>query len=498
MNNKDYFVDRLAEAIKLHADNNAFCIDGQYYTYRELGTKAAAIRRRLNGKDEEYVGLVANDDIETYASILAIWMEGKCYVPLHPLQPVARCLDIISQVGIKTVLDSSSVTRYVDADVIETATAVSGKGFEETGIIHNENQQAYVLFTSGSTGRPKGVPISVNNVSAFLRALFDTGISLGTDDRCLQMFDLTFDLSVGCYLPPLLCGACVYTVRPGKVKWQEAFRLIDEYRITDVFMVPSVIHYLRPYLDEMDAPQIRYSLFAGEALSADDMEQWRKTLPGAEIWNVYGPTENTIYCTLYRIPDSGMKQQNNIVSIGKAMSGTGTMIADGQGKMLGAGEKGELCLAGEQLTAGYFNDIGKTEAAFFEYSGKRWYRTGDICAEDGDGDLMYYGRKDSQVKIQGYRVELSEIECVAEKFFHGDVAVVAVPMEDKNGNTVIHLAVEDDNKEKDAELLDYLRNYLPLYMIPSEVHHLHGFPQNANNKIDRKEIKNLIKYKKHE
>lgn len=364
---------------------------------------------------------------------------------------------------------------------------------DKTGIIHNDDQLAYVLFTSGSTGRPKGVPISINNVAAFLRAFFNTGISLSTDDRCLQMFDLTFDLSVGSYLPPLFCGACVYTVKPGKVKWQEAFRLIDEYHITEALMVPSVIHYLRPYLDEMDAPQMRYSLFCGEALSADDTEQWRHTLPDAEIWNVYGPTENTIYCTLYRIPDAEMKQYNNIVCIGKAMSGTETMIADEKGKRLDAGEKGELCLAGEQLTDGYWHNSEKTEEAFFKVSGTRWYRTGDICAEDNDGDIIYYGRKDSQVKIQGYRIELSEIESIARKFYNGDIAVVAVPVEDKNRNTSIHLAIEDEDKGKDKDLLEFLREYLPSYMIPSKVYYMSRFPQNANNKIDRKKIKDIIK-----
>lgn len=492
MNNND-FVAKLAEAIKLYGDNNAFCIDGKYYTYKDLGEKTAAIRHRLNNTSEKYIGLVANDDIETYASILAIWMDGKCYVPLHPLQPMARCLDIISQVGIMIILDSSSVSRYADANVIETAKIVSEGEMGGMDIVHNDNQMAYILFTSGSTGRPKGVPISINNVSAFVRAFLKTGISLSTDDRCLQMFDLTFDLSVGSYLPPLFCGACVYTVKPGRVKWQEAFRLIDEYHITEALMVPSVIHYLRPYLDEMDAPQMRYSLFCGEALSADDTEQWRQALPGAEIWNVYGPTENTIYCTLYRVSDSDIKQQNNIVSIGKAMSGTETMIIDENGNRLTAEEKGELCLAGEQLTDGYWHNSDKTTEAFFEVSGKRWYRTGDICAEDRAGDIIYYGRKDSQVKIQGYRIELSEIESIARKFYNGDIAVVAVPAEDTNGNMSIQLAIEDEDKEKDEKLLEYMRGYLPSYMIPSKVYHLSRFPQNANNKIDRKEIKNLIK-----
>ena len=108
----------------------------------------------------------------------------------------------------------------------------------------NKNDLAYILFTSGSTGRPKGVSITFGNINAFIEGFEALGLQLNEDDRCLQMFDLTFDLSVGSYLPPLLYGSCTYTVKPGRVKWQEAFRLIDEYKITSALMVPSVIHYL--------------------------------------------------------------------------------------------------------------------------------------------------------------------------------------------------------------------------------------------------------------
>lgn len=486
------FPAQLAESLRQHADRPAFCIQDTFFSYRQLASKVAAIRQSLHRVNDTYIGLVANDDLATYASILAIWMEGKCYIPLHPLQPVARCANIIEQVGIEVILDSGETTRHADRYVVHTGSLAATD--EKQTPLQNFNPQApaYILFTSGSTGTPKGVPISYGNVSAFLQSVDALGIRLRADDRCLQMFDLTFDLSVDSYLQPLLAGACVFTVRPGSIKWEESFRLLDEYKLTATFMVPSVIHYLRPYLDEIEAPQLRYSLFAGEALTADDTLPWQQTVPQAEIWNVYGPTEDTIYCTAYRLPDRQVKQHNNIISIGKTVKHAQSMIVDETRKPVGEGVVGELCLSGEQLTPGYWQNGEKNQAAFFDLGGRRWYLTGDLCMADPDGDIMYIGRKDSQVKIQGYRVELSEIEQVARRFYARKTAVVAV-VTGSTGQESIYLAVEGPDDGSRDRLEAHLRTYLPAYMIPSKIVFMPSFPQNMSNKIDRKRIKELIK-----
>ena len=169
-----------------------------------------------------------------------------------------------------------------------------------------------------------------------------------------------------------------------------------------------------------------------------------------------------------------------------------TLIVTPDLKEAPKGEKGELCLAGRQLTPGYWDDDKKNEEAFFLHDGERWYLTGDICAMDEEGDLLYYGRKDSQVKIQGYRIELSEIEHVARRFYKDNMAVVAVPIKDAHGNTTIALAIEAADDSTSEPLIDMLKQYLPAYMVPSRVVCLPQFPQNANNKIDRKIIKQLI------
>lgn len=485
-------VERLISSICTYQHNHCFNIADQYFTYEQLGQRVEAIRAQLQSVASPFVGLVANNDLDTYASILALWMQGKAYVPLHPLQPLARCKDIVLQMQIDTILDSSQQTRYEEGHIIMTSTLPPIQFQPQHAPIHPKDQMAYVLFTSGSTGRPKGVCISMDNLNAFVRAEAALHIGLSPEDRCLQMFDLTFDLSVCSYLLPLLSGACAYTVKLGTIKWQEAFRLLEDYQLTVALMVPSVIHYLRPYLEELEAPQMRHSLFAGEGLPADDIVAWQQALPQCQLWNVYGPTENTIYCTAYAIPRHQVAEANGIVGIGKAMEGTHTCIIDEQGQRVPQGEKGELCLASLQLTPGYWHDEEKNKAAFFEADGLRWYHTGDICSENEQGQLLYYGRLDSQVKIQGYRIELSEIEHVATRYYDTKVATVAVALPDRQGNTTLHLAIEDTDSTADEALKAFLQQLLPAYMIPQSFHHLGKFPQNANNKIDRKQIKQIV------
>jgi D-alanine--poly(phosphoribitol) ligase subunit 1 len=238
----------LLRSLTANETNNALCIEGRFYTYRELATAIAKIRRELHKVAETHIGLVANNDLETYASIFALWLEGKCYVPLHPGQPLQRCMDIIGQVGIHVVLDSSEATRYHEQNVMMTA---QWKATTQSWMPPNPARMKKRRTSSShraAQARPKGVPISRGNLAAFVDSFYQLGFRLNASDRCLQMFDLTFDLSVQSYLLPLLNGACAYTVDPTMIKYQAVFELLDEYHLTFALMVPSVIHYLRPYM----------------------------------------------------------------------------------------------------------------------------------------------------------------------------------------------------------------------------------------------------------
>ena len=474
-------------------DRNAFYINGTFYTYKMLADFISKIRRALKEHPEKvYIGLVANDDIETYASIFACWLEGKCYVPLHPHQPFDRLNEIINTINTEVILNSLPVPLFANKQVINTNQLSYEKELNEYEKDVDDESLAYILFTSGSTGKPKGVTITRKNVAVFLDSFWDCGLFITENDRCLQCFDLTFDVSIEGFLVPLLKGACVYTVPHDQIKYIYVSDLLEEHKLTFGAVAQSMLRYLRPYFKEINLPKMRYCLLVAEASSLDLIEEWSNCIPNAEIFNFYGPTEATIYCTYCEITrDKPNKSLNGMLSIGIPMKNVDTIIVDEKNNILEDGEKGELCVSGNQIFPGYWNNPEKNSKVFFEkeLNGKmnRFYRTGDLCYFENDGMIMLYGRLDSQAKIQGYRVELGEIEFHTRQFLNGNNAAVLVFL-NKSGNNELALFVENEKVDK-SKLINYLNSKLPSYMIPSKIFLEKEFPLNANSKVDKVKLK---------
>jgi D-alanine--poly(phosphoribitol) ligase subunit 1 len=476
-------------------NRNAFCINNHFYSYNEFADTISAVRILLQQEDitGKNIGLVANDDLVTYASIFAIWLEGAAYVPLHPKEPSERSIEIIQHAHVPIILDSGKHSKfhYLFVKLLKSNKLKSSK----TNLLPRkvpDDLLAYILFTSGSTGRPKGVPISRKNLSTFIKSFLQTGIQIDENDRCLQCFDLTFDVSLQSFLVPLLKGACTYTVPIDQIKYSYVYSLLEDHHLTFSVMPSSMIRYLRPYFNEIDLPDLRYNILTAEASPVDLISEWSNCIPNAEIYNFYGPTEATIYCTYYKFNRDGYnKQLNGMISIGKAMPGIHTMIIDdGQGIPVKS-EKGELCICGSQLTHGYLNHSEENRKPFFlDYKGRRFYRTGDICFKDSDGDIMLSGRTDSQVKVNGFRIELGEIEFHARNSLNGQ-NVVAVAFCNKTGNNEVALFVEGELKNK-HDLIMQLKIKMPYYMVPTKILSHPKFPLNANGKTDRKVLLNLL------
>ena len=486
----------LINVIKESGERNAFCINECFYTYGQFASHISKIRDSLQliPFENKNIGLVANDDIETYAAIFAIWMEGLAYVPLHPNTPVDRSLDIIEQAEIKLLINSISDKIFPEVQTIFSSELL----FKDLNLsikTFSENNLAYILFTSGSTGQPKGVPITRGNIAAFLQSFWETGLKITANDRCLQGYELTFDLSVQSFLAPLVRGACTYTIPHNQIKYSYLYGLLDDHQLTVLPMPPSLIRFLRPYFNEINYPCVRYNLLGAEASQVELVSEWCKCIPNAEIYNFYGPTEATIYCTYSAFSKSGdTKNLNGLMNIGKAMNGNSSVIIDDQMNILGENMKGELCISGRQLTTGYLNNPEKNLLSFFEleYNGskQRFYRTGDLCYIDSDGDIMYGGRLDYQVKVQGYRIELGEIEFYAREYLKGRNAI-AVSFENNIQNTEIALFIEGELANT-KELTDYLRLKIPSYMIPARIEVQNIFPLNSNGKIDRNILKKSL------
>jgi len=490
-------IEPFLNSIQDFSDRNAFCINGEFFTYKHLEASISKIRFQLIDNKDDIIGLIANDDLETYASIFALWLDGKAYIPLNPIAPVERNQTIIEQADIKTVLDSSD-----DLQLFKNAKTVSTKNLKSVGLNYqnilskeiSDQKIAYILFTSGSTGVPKGVPITRENLAYFVNAYSDFGYKITENDRCLQPFEMTFDVSVASYLLPLISGACVYTVPRNVIKYMFIAEILEEQEITVTHLASSVIKYLRPYFEEIYLPKLKYCVLTAEAVLYDVTREWSERCPNAVIDDLYGPTEDTIYCTQYRFVRNGEnKHRNGVLSIGKSLTSGKVIILDENGKECLPNVQGELCLAGKQLMQGYWKNPEKSAEVFFERDGERFYRTGDICFADESGDIMYCGRLDSQVKIQGYRIELGEIEYHCKAFLK-EINAITIPFNNVVSNTEIALFIETNEQNIVIdELKEYLYSKIPAYMVPTKYYFVPKFPLNSSDKIDKVKLKGVIK-----
>lgn len=494
---------RFERACAAGPDRPALHVGGESCTYAELHARVCAVQHAIEQRSdpsEVLVGIVAGDTIDTYASVLAVLRAGRAFVPLNPEHPPERNASIVQQAGLQTLVVPVGITE-LDGSIASGLRILRTEDLREQGFDSGvsrtrEDDLAYLLFTSGSTGEPKGVPITSGNLAAFLDALEDAGCAFDAADRVLQMFDLTFDFSIASYLAPLAAGACVVTVPASGIKFGEVYRLLEEEQLTVAPMVPSVLTHLRPYFGDIHLPALRLAFFCGEALTADTVNGWMRCAPNARIVNFYGPTEATVFAMYYPwSPGEGRgKTLNGIVSIGRPMSRLAALVVDDELRPVPTGEKGEICLAGPQLTPGYWNDPARNARSFFdiaiEGSTNRYYRTGDVAASDPEGDFLFYGRVDQQVKLQGYRVELGEIEHHAREVLDGRACVV-VPLQVRTGLTELRLVTE--GYDGDLKLvLAALRTRVPGYMVPPHAVSIDALPLNPNGKVDRRALERML------
>jgi amino acid adenylation domain-containing protein len=346
---------------------------------------------------------------------------------------------------------------------------------------------AYVMFTSGSTGRPKGVVVAHRNVTAFVDVMVER-YGITEADRFSQTFDLTFDLSVFDMFCAWERGACLCV----PTAQEKAFpaKYVARHALTVFFGVPStgVLMSRLRMLKPGRHPSLRWVLFCGEALPAEIAERFAAAAPNAAVENLYGPTELTIACTLHRWDPatSPSWSERGVVPIGEPFPGMEALVCDEALREVPRGAPGELLMTGPQLTLGYWDDPDKTDEVFVTPPGRHrvHYRTGDRVRWPRGEPMRYLGRVDHQIKVQGYRVELGEVEAVLREVSGAEVAVaIGWPRTASGADGLVGFVGDPDG---DAEaILAAARARLPAYMQPSAVHLVDRFPLNANGKVDR-------------
>ncbi|WP_062347510.1 hybrid non-ribosomal peptide synthetase/type I polyketide synthase [Herbidospora yilanensis] len=421
-------------------------------TYAELDRRSAALANRLRGAGD-LIGLMTEPGIDTVVGLVGIVRAGAGWVPLDASHPEARRRDQLARCGVTTVVTDTSGEGSYDAP-------------DDTPDV-SPDATAYVIFTSGSTGRPKGVPITYRSVENYLDWALDTfGYHAG--DRLAQTASICFDASVRQLLAPLLAGATVVTFTREEVR--DPGLLAG--RLRDVTVWSSVPSLWSRLLDLGPVEhRLRWIHVGGEALPPEHVRRWFDLYgPGARIANLYGPTESTINTTCH-ILDGRPADDVTVIPIGRPVAGTFVEVDD----------SGELLIAGAGLTPGYLDDPG---TAFVERDGVRWYRSGDRVRRDANGDLVFLGRLDAQVKVRGHRVEPGEVEAAFHT--HPDVARAAVAL---TGERLTAFVEPRPGRDPDpVALRGHLGATLPAYMIPARIEIVPALPQTTTGKIDRREL----------
>ncbi len=463
----------------------------QRLTYRELNERANQLAHELckhGAGPDQLLGLFVQRSIDMIVALLAIMKTGSAYLPLDPLLPAERLRYMLEDSGVRLVVTEQSVRGDLPA--------FGGIALllEDTGWQRNLRDNlvpavgpehlAHVVYTSGSTGKPKGVQVPRGGLTNVLWSMCDW-LKLSERDRLLAISTISFDLAGGDVWLPLLVGAqIVVASREEAADGNALRRLLDRHGIT-FFQATPVTWRLLFDSGWSGKPDLK-AVCTGEAMPPEVAAQ---LVPMVErVWNLYGPTETTIWSTGYRV----INGQEPIL-IGRPVANTKCYILDGQGQPVPVGVTGELYIGGDGLARGYLNRPELTAEKFvvdpFRAGEKRMYRTGDLARYRADGNIEWLGRIDHQVKIRGYRIELGEIEALLKEQPEIKQAVV-IAREYKPGDKrlVAYLVGADSTVPTTLELRARLKRMLPDYMLPKAYVFVDQMPISPNGKIDRKAL----------
>jgi amino acid adenylation domain-containing protein len=488
---------RFAEQVAQFPHRPAIWTEQNKWTYEELSARvdamASALLERLDD-GEGRVALIFDHNAPMIAGMLAAMRAGKAYVPLDPGYPEQR-LQMMLQ-------DSSPQAILIEAGHRDLANRLCGGGLPivvEGEARDNASTEfpssgprdlAYILYTSGSTGQPKGVMQSHRNVLHFIRA-YTNGLLLAPTDRLTLLSSYSFDAAVMGIFGGILNGACVcpWSVRDNG--FAELGAWIRKAGISIYHSTPTVFREFLAATDPSERISVRRVVLGGEAVLRHDVDRFRTFFePGTILVNGLGPTESTV--TLQHFIDHNTKLRTNLVPVGRPVCDTRIVLHDEAGGE--SQREGEMIFVSEHVALGYWRRPDLNAQSFGEYPdvpGLRWYRSGDLARWDEDGNLEFLGRKDSQIKIHGVRIELGDIEAALQQQ-SGVVEAVAV------GRTVSGSALPKligyvrrppgaalDDRRHSEQIREGVRALLPSTMVPNIIVFLDAFPKTPTGKIDR-------------
>lgn len=497
-------------SLRKFPDKDCIVIGIKKYTYAEVNDQVEKISKLIKiSKAKKCLGIYSSGNIIAYAGILAALKCNLFYVPLNPKFPSLKNSLIIKEAKLEVLLIDENTVRSLDEMLldniesliylshesvflpspVEIFSAYSLDKISEPPLVQPAaNDIAYLLFTSGSTGTPKGVSITHSNVYAYIENILSI-FPFTQYDRFSQTFDLTFDCSVHDMFVCYAVGGCL-CVPSGN--FYSPIKYIVDNQITAWFSVPTLGHLIVQNVGNKSLPSLKYSLFAGEPLSSFLAENWASVATNSTLNNIYGLTETTIGITNYEVNTEAIKELYGYISIGKVFSNNEYFLIGNDDKIVQGAGTGELCLTGSQVISSYYTAYNSKTDKFINKGDKLWFKTGDIVARDETGDLFFISRKDYQVKIRGYRVELEEINYLLKKEFKL-ISVISLGIKNNHGlyDSIVTF-IETTNKFEQGEFLNYCKQNLPFYMVPSRFIFLKKIPLTVNGKADRLALLALI------
>ena len=499
---------------------NSIAIDNEnekinYKTLNHQGLKIASCINYL-GIKKETVGIVGQRKISTYYSLLGILYSGCSFTPLTFNHKQKKLLDIIKQANIKYLIgeltDLIEIHKLLSREVNLVYISNSNNGIRKTEFKHisidkcydllisqpiksQNTDLAYLMFTSGTSGTPKGVKISNKNILSFLESMSKL-YPLKNNFIASQTFDLSFDPSLSDIFFTWSIGGtlCILNEKEKLLPHQYIIR----NNITYWNSVPTIAKFMYKMgvLKPNIFPSLKYSMFCGEQFPEQIANAWKIAAPNSTIENLYGPTETTIYITRYEYKKPiSTHFHNSIVPIGKVFPEHEVSLIDEFNNKIQRGV-GELCFSGNQISGGYLNDEENTKSKFLKFNWdldkRTWYRTGDLAFMNDQGDIECIGRKDSQIKLGGKRIEISEIEHVLSKNLKlNDVVIVPITDNLKVIVGIVAFTENKLNKKLEQKILKNFQEQLDKTFFPKKIISISKFPYNQSLKLDKKKLEEI-------
>ncbi|GDY49686.1 putative non-ribosomal peptide synthetase [Streptomyces violaceusniger] len=490
-----------AEQVRRRPDAEALVFDDQRLSYAELDGRANQLARHLVASGVApggLVGVLLERSPELVVTMLAVLKSGAAFVALDPAWPALRKRELISTAGLSACVTTGGMLskgelaamapRVPHVDLAADGDLVAGLDRQAMEVATALEDVAYVIYTSGSTGVPKGAMITHAGIVNRLPWQADL-LELTESDTVLHKAPVSFDISINEIFLPLASGCRLVLAKPGgEGDVSYLLSTIAEHRVTFVYLVSSMLDLMVQRDDATEAFRgLRHVWCGGEVLSPELYLRFRQRC-GARMYHGYGPAEATIgvTCRVYETADHVRD-----ITIGRPNPNTRIYLLDGARKPVPVGTVGEIHVGGLPLARGYLNDPERTAERFVDnpfLPGERVYRTGDLARHRADGQIEFVGRADNQVKLNGRRIELEEIE--AKLAAHPGVRQVCVLVRTRGrlGRHLVAFVATGDSAVTPEELRSWLTERVPSYMVPSTVVLMPRLPLKSSGKVDRDEL----------